>query len=376
MMDDPYYWLETGDEFYAAVLKEIGQAKESVRLETYIFMDGEPGDTVRKALVGAAQRGVRVSVLVDAFGSFELPGDYWARLIAAGGACRVFNPLDLGRIAFRDHRKLLVCDRRTAFVSGFNISRHEAGDGVTRGWRDLGLRLTGPVVRDLAVSFDRMFAMADFKHRRLPRLRLPLRSRHLQQQGGSPILLNGGPGRAVNPIKRMLLRDLQQAHSIHIVSAYFLPTRRILRALIQAARRGLKVTLITAGVTDVPLARYAGRSLYNRLLRAGVRIFEYEPQILHSKLIVAGDVAYVGSANLDIRSLTINYELLVRIEERGLAQEAERIFARHLPHCRPIGRASWRRSRKWWERVMERLAHLLLARVDVLFARRQLSRLR
>ena len=371
-----YEWLETGDEFYAAVLQAIGRAEESVRLETYIFMEGDPGDAVREALLDAARRGVRVQVLIDAFGSFELPSDYWSGVIAAGGACRVFNPLDLGRIAFRDHRKLLVCDRRTALVSGFNISRHEMGDGVIRGWRDLGLKLNGRVVRDLAVSFDRMFAMADFRHRRLPRLRLPLMGRHIPQHGHFPILLNGGPGRALNPIKLTLLRDLQQAPSILIISAYFLPTRRILRALIWAARRGRKVTLITAGTTDVPLARYAGRSLYGRLLRAGVRIFEYEPQILHTKLIVAGDIVYVGSANLDIRSLTINYELLVRMEERGLALEAEAIFARHLPHCRPISRATWRRSRSWWERVMERLAHVLLARIDVLFAHRQLSRLR
>ena len=369
-------WFETGDQFYAALLEEIGQAQESVRLETYIFMEGEPGNAVREALVGAARRGVRVQVLIDAFGSFELPSDYWDGLISAGGACRAFNPLDLGRLVFRDHRKLLVCDRHTAFVSGFNISRHEMGDGVARGWRDLGLRLNGRVARDLAVSFDRMFAMADFRHRRLPRLRLPQRVRHIPQHGSSPILLNGGPGKTVNPIKLTLLRDLQEAPSIHIISAYFLPTRRILRALIRAARRGRKVTLITAGMTDVPLARYAGRSLYSRLLRAGVRIHEYEPQILHTKLIVAGDVVYVGSANLDIRSLTINYELLVRFEEHGLAQEAENIFARHLPHCRPISRATWRRSRGWWERLLERLAHILLARIDVLFARRQLSRLR
>lgn len=377
MTEHSYHWLETGDAFYASVLKEIDRAERSVRLETYIFMKGEPGDAVRSALLGAAERGVRVRVLVDAFGSMELPSDYWAGVVAAGGACRVFNPLDLGRIAFRDHRKLLVCDDRAAFVSGFNISRHETGDGITRGWRDVGLKLNGPVVGDLAASFDRMFAMAEFKHRRLPRLRLPVRGRqHPSPRLSSPTLLNGGPGRAVNPIKRTLLRDLQQARSIHIISAYFLPTRRVLRALMHAARRGRQVTLITAGLTDVPLARYAGRSLYSRLLRAGVRIYEYEAQILHTKLIVAGDVVYVGSANLDIRSLTINYELLVRIESREQAEEAERIFGRHLPHCRPIRRAAWRASRGWWERILERMAHLLLARVDALFARRQLSRLR
>lgn len=371
-----YQWLTSGDDFFASVESEIRGAKDTIRLEMYIYMAGQPGDAIRAALLDAVHRGVRVRVLLDAFGSLELPSDYWRPVTAAGGAIRFFNPLTLGRIAFRDHRKLLVCDGRTAIVSGFNISSHELGDGVAQGWRDLGLKLTSPVAGDLAQSFDLMFRMADFRHHRLHRIRWRPRSRRCPPQVPCPALLTSGPGQGASMIKRTLLRDLQQARSIRIISAYFLPPRRIRRALVRASRRGRDVRIITAGQTDVRLARFAGRALYHRLLRAGIRISEYQAQILHTKLIIADHVVYIGSANLDTRSLNINYELLVRLDDRQLAEEARRIFEDHLPHCRLIDRATWPRIRGFWEKAMEHFSHFILARIDILFARRQLAKLR
>ena len=372
----PYQWLTTGDDFFATVATDISRAKDSIRLEMYIYTAGQPGDSIRDALCAAARRGVAVRILLDAFGSLELPSDYWHSVIAAGGIVRFFNPLTLGRIAFRDHRKLLVCDGTSAIISGFNISRHELGDGITRGWRDLGLKLTSPLAGDLAESFDRMFRMADFKHRRLHRIpwRPPFRPCPPEQLGTS--LLTSGPGQNGSAIKATLLHDLQQARTIRIISAYFLPPRPIRRALIRAARRGRDVTLITAGKTDVKLARFAGRALYHRLLRAGVRIAEYDAQILHTKLILADHVVYIGSANLDTRSLNINYECLVRIDDRRLADEAHQIFNDHLTHCQTINRSTWPRTRTLWEKFIERVSHFILARVDILFARRQLGKLR
>ncbi len=371
-----YHWLTTGDAFFAAVEKAIRLAKDSIRLEMYIYMAGQPGNTIRDALCDAARRGVTVRILLDAFGSLELPSDYWHSVTGAGGLVRLFNPLTLGRIAFRDHRKLLVCDGTSAIISGFNISRHELGDGVTRGWRDLGLKLTSPLAGDLAESFDRMFRMADFKHRRLHRIpwRPPFRPCTPKQLCSS--LLISGPGQNGSAIKATLLHDLQQARTIRIISAYFLPPRPIRRALIRAARRGRDVTLITAGKTDVKLARFAGRALYHRLLRAGIRIAEYDAQILHTKLIIADHVVYVGSANLDTRSLNINYECLVRIDDRRLADEAHQIFNDHLLHCQAINRSTWPQIRGLWEKLTERLSHFILARIDILFARRQLGKLR
>jgi cardiolipin synthase len=376
-MNSPYQWYQTGDAFYHALLQEIGKAKESIRLETYIYDPGYPGDDIRDALDNALHRGVKVKVLIDAFGSMDLPSTYWSTVTAAGGEITFFNPLSYSRFALRNHRKLLVCDNKAAFVSGFNISGRETGDGITHGWRDLGLRLTGPVVHDLTDSFDRLVTVAQFRHPRLPRLRLRRpRFLHRQNDGPTPQLLASGPGGIDNTIKLTLLRDFHRARSIRIISAYFLPTRRIRKALTQAARHGRDVKIITAGKTDVAMARYAGRALYQRLLKAGVNIQEYTAQILHTKLIIADNVVYIGSANLDTRSLNINYELLVRIEDGHLAQEAREIFRDYLPHCQKINPNTWRQSRSWWEKLMERLSHFMLAKVDFILARRQISRMR
>ncbi len=370
----PYGWLETGDEFFRALQAAIASARASLRLEMYIYTAGQPGDSVRAALVAAARRGVRVQVLLDAFGSMGLPDDYWADLAAAGGAFRSFNPLRLTRLVFRDHRKMLVGDACVAVVGGFNIMAEAEGDGVTRGWRDLGLRLEGPVVADLAAAFDTMWARAGHKPRR--RWHLPKLSELRRTPCQPPVaLLTSQPGHR-SAIRRSLLSDFRQARNVRIISGYFLPSRPMRRALRRAARRGGDVQLITPGKTDVPLARYAGRALFARLLRARIRVFEYTAQVLHTKLMVTDDVVYIGSANLDYRSLHINFELLVRIADRRLAAEARRIFDGYLPHGRPIDRATWARARSLWEKIMERLTYLLFAHLDIYLARRGLSKLR
>jgi cardiolipin synthase len=355
----------------------IQAAQQSVRLETYWFGAGPPGDRIRDALVQAAGRGVKVQVLVDGFGSKELPSGYWDALRQAGGSAKVFNPLRWSCIACRNHRKLLVCDEQVALVGGFNVTAEEDGDGVHAGWRDLGLRLTGTLAGELAVSFDALYARAELRPKRLPRLHLPAflrRGQRLDEQ--PPQLLESGPTGTGTPIKAALRRDLRGARRVRIISAYFLPSWRLRQALLRTARRGGDVQCITAGRSDVPVARLAGRTLYHAFLRAGLRIFEYEAQILHTKLLIIDDVVYVGSANLDSRSLHINYELLVRLNSPHLAREAEAIFADHLIHCRRIEPGTWERSRGLWEKLKERLAYILLARLDPLFARRQLRRLR
>lgn len=373
-----YTWLKTGDEYYSAYLAAIDSARETILLETYIFALGGPGDKVRDALTAAVRRGVKARVLIDGFGSMDLPAGYWNDFTSAGGELRIFNPLQLRRLAFRNHRKLLVCDMNEAFIGGFNITGDEAGDGITRGWRDLGLRITGPLTTELANSFDRMYEMAEFKHRLIPRLRLRLPRLFRRGKRALPpaALLLSQPGGEVSPIKNALLDDLRTARRICIISGYFLPTRRLKWILRRAAKHRHDVRIITAGRSDVMLARLAGRALYQSFLRAGIKVFEYEAQILHSKLVIADNVVYVGSSNMDIRSLNINYELLIRINDPRVAAEARAIFDSYLPNCRAIEKASWVASRGLWEKLLERLAHFILVRIDTYVARRQLSKLR
>jgi cardiolipin synthase len=362
-------WLRTGDEMFPAMLAAIDSARQSVCLETYIFTAGELGRRFRDALTGAARRGVRVRVLVDAGGSLSLPDDFWSPLRSAGGEAKFFNPLALKRFGIRNHRKLLACDGRVAFVGGSNIAPEYEGDGVMRGWCDLGLRVEGPLVAELASSFDEMFGRADFRHKpfvRLRRAELKRSVAHPQQT-----LLLSGPGRGRNPIQRALRADLRHARNAQIMVAYFLPTLAFRRDVARVGRRGGTAQLLLPGRSDVAMSQLAGQSLYRRLLRAGVEVFEYQPQILHAKLFVVDDVVYVGSANLDPRSLSINYELMLRFENTQMAREAREIFGDTLRNCQPVELATWQKSRSLWTRLRQRWAHFVLARIDPFVARRQ-----
>lgn len=351
------------------MLAAIAAARRSVSLECYIYSQKEPGPAIRDALTAAVQRGVRVRVLVDALGSFELPDAFWTPLREAGAEVRAFNPIALRRMGIRDHRKLLVCDGAVAFVGGFNIAPEYVGDGVQRGWCDLGMRLEGPVVRALEESFDAMFGRAAFQHKRFARLRRP-DSGQVSGIGGVDLMLSG-PGRGRNPFQKSLLQDLRHARQVRIVVPYFLPTRGFRQAVARVARRGGRVQLILPGKSDVALSQLAGRCFYRRLLRSGVEIFEYQPQILHAKLFLVNQAVYVGSSNLDPRSLGINYELMLRFEEAALAAEADTIFNAILQHSQAVTYPEWRERRTIWDRLKQRWAHFILLRVDPFIARRQ-----
>ena len=364
-----FRWLRHGRAAVDAMLEAVGQAQRSIRLETFIFHSGEVGDSFRDAFIAAQKRGVRVRVMCDALGSIALLKSYWNGLEAAGGEFRWFNPLHPNRLIYRDHRKILVVDEQVAFIGGFNIGTEYCGDGVTCGWRDLGLRIEGALARELADTFNDLFARADCRHRRFQRMR------HTRSDavvtGPDWTLLLTGPGRGHRALKQSLAHDFSKASRINIMSAYFLPSLGLLRELKRAAKRGAKVQLMLAGKTDVWLMRIATRGLYSGLLKAGVEIYEYGPQILHAKIVVVDDIVYAGSANLDARSLSINYEVLARLPHRDLADEARQIFESDLQHCRRINHKEHRKARKTWEKVIERWAFFVLARLDPYIARQQ-----
>lgn len=354
--------------------RAIDNAAQDVRIESYIWADDRTGLRFRDALCAAARRGCRVRVLVDAFGSLTLPDAFWEPLRTAGGEFRWFNPLTLSRSMFRNHRKLLVADERLAFVGGFNIADVWDGDGIEQGWHDLGMVVEGGLVAGLVESFDRMFDLAEFEHKPFMRIRRPPFTPRIPGAEGE--LLLPGPGRGINPFKRALHQDLRGAQTVRIVAAYFLPPWRLRRDLTRLARRGRSVQLMLAGQSDVPLMRLAARCLYQRLLRAGVEIYEYQPQILHGKLVLIDDVVYVGSANMDVRSFHINYELVLRIEDAMLASGGHALFEKDLRHCTRISRDTWHGARGFGDRWMERAAYYLLARIDPYVARWQWRALR
>ena len=364
-----YHWLRAGDEIFPAMLAAIDAASQSVCLEIYTFEECPLGRDFRQGLVRACERGVRVRVLVDAIGSFLLPDHFWEPLRKAGGEVRWFNPIALKRVTIRNHRKLLVCDERMAFVGGFNISPEYEGDGVNDGWCDVGLKIEGPLAARLASSFEGIFTRADFRHRHFTRWR-EFSAKQAVVLPPEQILFSG-PGRGQSPFKRALRRDLADAKNVQIMVAYFLPSWRLRQDLMRVVQRGGRVQLILAGQSDVQLSKLAAQSLYRRLLRNGVEIYEYRPQILHAKLFLVDNAVYAGSSNLDTRSLQINYELMIRFENGEIARQAREIFANTLQHCRRVTREEWRQSRTFWQKLKQHWAYFLLDRIDPYVARRQ-----
>ena len=369
-------WLCAGREIFPALLAALAAGRTSIQLETYFYADGRLGRQVLAALVAAAQRGVRVQVLVDAGGSWYLSDRFFDPLVAAGGEMRRFNPLHLWRFGVRDHRKLLICDAAVIFVGGFNVADEYDGDGLTHGWYDLGLRLEDPrLAHELAASFAELFALARFHRKPMLRLR-PFRPKRPPEPPGAGRLLTTHPGRGASRFQTALAHDLATARDVRIISAYFLPTRRVRRDLVRVVRRGGRVQLLLAGRSDVPVSQMAARSLYLRLLRAGVEIYEYQPQILHAKLVLVDGITYAGSSNLDLRSLNLNYELMLRLSDPATAAGAAALFAQALQHSRKIERGPWKKSQTLWQRTRNHWAHFLLARIDPYVALRQFRNLR
>ena len=370
----PVRWLPTGAEAYRRMLPAIAAARRSICFEMYIFRADETGERFRAAFTQAAQRGVRVQLLLDGLGAGGLPADYWSELCTHGGEVHVFNPLSLRGFLLRNHRKLLLIDDTLAFVGGFNVADEYNGDGVTHGWRDLGWELHQPeAVRQLTASFDGMFRAHDLRHRLLQRIRRPLRGSRPSFPHG-PVLLSG-PRMLRNPFRVSLLRSLRDARQVQLISGYFVPSRRLRRALRAVARRGGSVELILAGKSDVPIAQRAGRALYGTLLRAGVKIYEYQPQILHSKLAVVDHAVFVGSANLDVRSLRINYELMVRVDDAAVAAGARELFEADRRQSVEITLAEWRRERSWFTRLRGHWAVFFFTKIDPWLVRHQLHAL-
>ena len=354
--------MRSGAHAFLQMLDAIRSARVSVRLEMYIFGSGRPGDSFLDALADAAGRGVRVSVLLDALGSAELPDAYWEPLRRAGGEIRMFNPFRSVRAMVRDHRKILVCDDAVAFVGGFNIAPEYDGDGVASGWRDAGARITGPIAGSLGRLFDQQ--VAGCAERRPGNLRWRRRAEEETNDRGITREFPVSPGRGPSSLVESLLADLADARDVTVVTPYFIPSPRIRRALRKAARRGARVRLVLPAHTDVLLARLAARWLYAALLRSGVEIHEYQPAVLHAKIFLVDGAVYVGSSNLDPRSLHLNYEIMIRTREPGALEAARTDVEDMVARSKPVLREAWATSRSAWEKLCEWWAFAMLYRLD------------
>lgn len=309
-----------GGEAFEAMGKAIDAAREEVLVESYILKDDATGHAFLDAVGRAAARGVAVRVLADAWGSFTTGRAFWKEMKRRGVEARLFNPLfpHLLFQPYRDHRKILVVDRRVAFTGGMNIAdEYGSGGGSSTGpWRDTHARVEGPGAWELAVVFSEAWRRAGG---RLDFEPLPPPDPH----GASILVLDSRPGRGHEETASVLAAIVGAAREkVWITNAYFAPKVRAVRVLAEAVRRGVDVRLLLPARTDVPLVRHAGHGYFRALLRLGIRVFEYAAAILHAKSLVADDfVSVVGSTNLDFRSFHFNAEanLVILDAPTGLA---------------------------------------------------------
>ncbi len=333
-----------GPEAFDSMLEAVESAREEVLLESYIFKDDPTGRRFQAALIAAARRGVTVRVLADGIGSLETRRGFWKEMTEVGVEARLFRPIGLKplRLLFRrDHRKILVADRRVAFTGGMNIGDEYGSSLLPREtlFRDTHSRVEGAPAREMALVFQEAWL----------------------ESGGAPLaisavprgpdhdprllVLDSRPGRGQKELASVFASVVAAARKrLWITVAYFAPRHRALRILGAAARRGVDVRLLLPGKTDVAIVRHAGHALYSALLRRKVRIFEYEGAVLHAKTLVAdGYVSIVGSSNLDFRSLEFNGECNFLILDETTGNRMEEAFENDLGSAREIRLGPWRR---------------------------------
>jgi len=366
--------LKNGVEAFPVMFSAIDRAVSSVALEMYIVKDDETGRAFREHLLNALKRNLKVMVLVDSWGSWNLPGNFWDGLREAGGTIRWFHPLLKGLFPFRNHRKLLLLDDSIAYIGGINIAdEYYHGSKGEKPWRDNVLEIAGPEAARLRRSFSRMWTRDEMPFRRLlHRLRRARRMRAIAN--GRVQFLESGPENPMRQVRRAYRQVIQNAQKdIDLAMGYFYPHGRMIRSLKRAVRRGARVRLLVPLHTDIPITRWAARGLYGRLLRAGVEVWEYLPCMMHSKLAIADDTVIAGSANLDIRSGRFNYELVAVVRDPTLAARVRSDFEEDLKQSQPIHFEEWNR-RPFIQKIKERFSYFLLARTDVFIARLEMAR--
>lgn len=358
--------LDTGESRLRALLDLIAGAQTSVRVLFYIFNADWAGRLVRDALVEAARRGVEVKLMVDGFGS-GANAKFFADIADSGGQYCVFNPSYGRRYLLRNHQKLVIADDQVAITGGANIDDTYLIDEGARHWRDLWIRIEGPAVPCARSYFDALFRWSSRKNTKLRALRR-LVAEHSQWRG--PVQWKfGGPLSRRNSWWRSIGRDLRRGHNLDMIFAYFAPPGAMLRRIGQLGRRGC-ARIITSAKSDNDATIAAARHSYSRLLRRHVRMFEYQPAKLHTKLVIIDDVVHVGSSNFDYRSLYINLEVMLRIKDAGFAATMRAYFERELADSKWITPALHKRRATLWRRFKWAVSHFLVNITDYTVTRR------
>ena len=353
-----YHLFFEGDDYYKSLLADLESASSLIEIEVYIFRDDAIGSRVIEVLRNKARDGVKVRLILDGVGSFKFVNFGLHRLKEPGIELFVFRPVNFlnfyhASIRRRDHRKIIVIDRKISYLGGMNItcdhSREYSGELA---WRDTAIRLVGDISHGAGLLFESLFKFLQNK-RRLNELK-----RDYLRFNGFELITNVTLKKR-REFRRRYLNSLKLAsRSIKIEMGYFVPPRSIVRVLKRQARRGLEVTLILSEQSDVPATLWAGKALFSTLLKSGVKIYIFQKRFLHAKTtIIDRRRAYTGSRNLDYLSLTKNLEIDVYIERQETCRDLDRQFTEDLNYCRNLDLFSWSK-RPCYSRILERFFYM------------------
>ena len=366
--------LVDGPQNYAAMFGAMAHARDSINLETYILEAGDVGERLARLVEAKAAQGVKVNVLYDAVGSIGTPRDYFERLKRAGAALCEFNPVNPAHarsgweINNRNHRKILVVDGQVGFTGGINISSAytagsghlrkpqdvKAGEGSARGWRDTQIEVEGPAVAQL----QKLFVDGWRHEKQCGPLRTARYYPRLAPKGDKVAgVVASDPEEGRSEMYQALLSQLDGAKQrAWLTVGYFVPDPETREAIIRAARRGVDVRLVLPGISDFWAPVAAGRSNYEALLEAGVRIYEWRKAVMHAKTaVIDSSWSSIGSTNLDWRSFVHNWEADVVVRDPEFAHEMERRFLLDTQQSVAIDPQKWK-ERGPLERIKEALA--------------------
>lgn len=356
-----------GADRLARLLAMLDSARSSIRMCFYIFADDDCGRAVLAALMAARARGVEVALLIDSFGSKGTSDAMFAPLRHAGCRYCCFSPRWSARYLIRNHQKIVVIDDAVAMIGGFNVEHDYFVPPQDNGWNDLALELSGPAVGELIRWYDLIEKWTANPRGAWKAIRRLVRA---WNPGTGPVrVLLGGPTRGLSPWARAVSDDLIEGERLDMIMAYFSPAVRLLARLGRIAKKR-QTRLLLAAKSDNGATIGASRILYGPLLKRGARIWEFSPCKLHTKLIVLDDAVYVGSANFDMRSLYINLEIMLRIEDKALADRMREFVDQHLPASLEITREVHKQRRTVLNRMRWTLSWFLVTVVDYTVSRR------
>jgi cardiolipin synthase len=353
--------LLNGDETYPRLWRDLRAARESITLQLYYCQPGRMAEELKVILLERARAGVKVLFLRDAFGSSKLTKEYIEALQNGGVEVCAFRPThwyELHKAQHRSHIRVAVVDGKIAYTGGFGIDDKWYGDGQSNeGWRDTNARFAGPAVAQHQAIFVAGWAEAA---RDLLTGEMLFPPAERPDGGVFAASVHCAPTVGSTVSERLLALTVAGARQrLYISNAYFVPDDDFRRLLTDAARRGVDVRILTAGPpTDTKLTWHASHARYEELLAGGVRIFEYQPSMMHAKTIAADGIwSILGTMNFDNRSFALNDESVLMVHDAGIAAKLERVYTDDLTRSHEITLDAWR-SRPWHHRLYERVATL------------------